>query len=303
MINDSQKKKFHGAAFQNLKEGIDVAGVEKTLTWSKSIDDIGALLNEIVVDGVNRPAVVIEIQVVGGVKLKVVSKALIAFERKYHYLSQPSRIRESSRSILGIDGIVRGINKHKILSIVDFSGRMGIASAIMKGHLEPAVHHINDAEEAWLPHLKKNFPEAASLTTLPFFNSFQTMPDADLALVDYCSFIPARDFHTIIPVLQRKHKHIILTDASPFMWHLNRNSYTRGMFTAPKNHDTYIAKFSDYLADNYGYYITRSIRRNTICTHLLIKGTSKYRGEIVSFSDLYKTTDKGFQIHVKMKGD
>ena len=292
--------KFHGEAFQDMGKGIDGEGVKKTLTWDPAIADIVGLLNQVVIEGIDRPDVVVEIQVVGGVKLDVVTSALIEFERKYHYLSQPSRIRESSRSVLGIKAVVEGLVDSGINNVVDFSGRMGISSAIIKALLEPENHYINDAEASWMPHLKKNFPDA-TLANQPFFDSFKTAPRSDLALVDYCSFIPARDFHTVVPALDKGHKYIILTDASPFMWHLNRNAYTRGMFVAPEKHDDFIRKFSDYLGGNYNYRIVRTIRRNTICTHLLEKGWGKYESTPERFADLYKPADKGFTIHIKLK--
>lgn len=291
--------KTHHQAFTDMGEGIDFEGVMKTITWDENID-IKELLTDVILNGNDRKGMVIYIDIHGGTKLEVKSQCMIDFERKYHYLSKPDRIREASKSMLGIKGIVSKIVPSTIDSVCDYSGRMGVSSAILKSILKPEIQYINEAEISWIPHLKMNFPKEL-ISNLPFKESFTTLPRSDVALLDYCSFNPARDFEGIIPALEIGHECIILTDATPFMWHLNRNAYTKGFFTAPEKHSDYVRKFSNYLSENYGYVISYTIKRGTVCNHLIEKGARKYDGVIKEYSDEFSTQEKGFSIHISVE--
>lgn len=293
---------YHGnrnvSAFNDMVAAIDFDALRRTITWDEGID-INALLQSVILEGAPPVGADVQLTIYGGNKLQIIPSCLAEFERKHHYLSQPSRIRESMRSALGVAAVAKAIPAGHSGSFMDYCGRMGVSSALITGVLKTKRHIINEEEDVWADQLRLNFPRA-KIGTMPVRESLAKAKAAEVALIDYCSWIPSRDIADIIPALKVGHGAIILTDASPFFWHINRDSYCRGLFTAPLLHTDYIAALSDYLSKNFGYHIAYSVKRSTIVTHLFLPGKQKYKGKQVNYGELYKMSERGFSIHIGM---
>ncbi len=302
---------YHGnrniSAFGDMSAGVDRVGMFKTLGMPADENErnrVADVIEQVMLEGADPNLLKWSVEIDHMGRIDLDAEGWTAFERQFHYLSQPSRLRESGRSSLGIRAVAERVtmyqSRESIRTIQDYCGRLGVSTSILIGiypHL--ADVRVNEEYAYWNNQLANLFPNVVPTHVAPP-QCFETVTEpSNVALIDYCSWIPSRDFPGMEQGFKVGHENILLTDASAFYWHLNRQSYVKGMFEAPEDHADYVRMFSDFLGD-YGYHIAYSIKRHTLITHLIRRGKRRYGGIIERFGDCFRTAEAGYKLNVDL---
>lgn len=209
------------------------------------------------------------------------------------------RLSDISNESFIIEHITRLIAKeHKVNTIIEYFGGLGICSKIFQAILKPHRHIIIDWDTNCFETLRTNL---GNLNGVELLNQnamkYRLNDFVDLAFLDFDKFSVLHlderaDVNRWFNNIFRWSKYILISDSSIAKFHLNKQTY-RDLFDKTINSfEDYLSCFSNYLFGLYGYHIGYCYHFSR-CSFLLI--ARRYQ----SLQEMKKFNEKK---HVKLIG-